>query len=160
MSFTEQRRTRSCKYAIMTTRSKLSLVVFATAIVILWMSVPRLHGQASFGLRMIVSDASGGGDATISPDGKSFVTSLFRNGNWQLWIYEIEAGRWRQLTSDPSDNFEGDWSPDAKRIVFTSTRTGNNNVFLISLGSGEVKHRGDAKVSTSIQGSGSVVRID
>jgi TolB protein len=66
------------------------------------------------------------------------VTSLFRNGNWQLWIYEIEAGRWRQVTSDASDNFEGDWSPDGKRIVFTSTRTGNNNVFLVSLDSGAI----------------------
>ena len=88
---------------------------------------------------MIVSDANGGGDATISPDGRSFVTSLFRNGNWQLFIYEIQAGRWRQLTSDPSDNFEGDWSPDGKRIVFTSTRTGGNNVFLITLDTGETK---------------------
>lgn len=130
----------------MNTRTKLSLIVFATAIVILWMSVPRLQGQASYALRMIVSDESGGGDATIAPDGRSFVTSLFRDGNWQLWIYEIEAGRWRRVTSDPSDNFEGDWSPDGKRIVFTSTRTGNNNIFLISLDSGETKqitHRSD-----------------
>ena len=123
----------------MNTRTKLSLTVFAITIVVLGMSVPRLEGQAPYALRMIVSDASGGGDATIAPDGRSFVTSLFRNGNWQLWIYEIEAGRWRQLTSDASDNFEGDWSPDGKRIVFTSTRTGNNNVFLITLDSREIK---------------------
>src|SRR5258708_3404446 len=117
MSFDEQRRTHPCKYEIMNTRTKRSFIVLATTIVILWMSVARLQGQASYALRMIVSDASGGGDASIAPDGRSFVTSLFRNGNWQLWIHEIEAGRWRQLTSDPSDNFEGDWSPDGKRIV-------------------------------------------
>ena len=121
----------------MNRRQKLSITVFT--IVILWMGVPRLQGQAPYALRMIVSDANGGGDATVSPDGRSFVTSLFRNGNWQLFIYEIQAGRWRQLTSDPSDNFEGDWSPDGKRIVFTSTRTGGNNVFLITLDSGETK---------------------
>jgi TolB protein len=121
----------------MNTRRKLSITVFT--LVILWIGVPRLQGQASYALRMIVSDANGGGDATISPDGSSFVTSLFRNGNWQLFIYEIQGGHWRQLTRDASDNFEGDWSPDGKRIVFTSTRTGGNNVFLISLDSGETK---------------------
>ena len=123
----------------MNTRTKFSFIVLATTILSVWAAAPRLQAQASYTLRMIVSDESGGGDATIAPDGKSFVTSLFRNGNWQLWIYEIEAGRWRQITNHPSDNFEGDWSPDGKRIVFTSTRTGNNNIFLISLDSGETK---------------------
>jgi Tol biopolymer transport system component len=114
----------------MNIRQKLSLLVLATTIVSLWAGAPRLQGQASYALKIIVSDDAGGGDATIAPDGKSFVTSLWRNGNWQLWIYEIEAGRWRQITHHASDNFEGDWSPDGKRIVFTSTRTGNNNIFL------------------------------
>ena len=123
----------------MNTRKKLSLIVSVTTIISLWMSVPCLQGQASYALKRIVSEDSGGGDATIAPDGKSFVTSLLRNGNWQLWSYEIETGRWRQITSDPSDNFEGDWSPDGKRIVFSSTRTGNKNIFLITLGSGETK---------------------
>ena len=123
----------------MNSRTKLSLIVLATTILSVWEGAPRLQGQASYALKMIVSDDSGGGDATIAPDGKSFVTSLWRNGNWQLWIYEIEAGRWRQITNHPSDNFEGDWSPDGKRIVFTSTRTGNNNIFLISVDSAETK---------------------
>jgi len=123
----------------MNTRTKLFLIVLATTIISVWKGAPRLQGQAPYTLRMIVSDDSGGGDAAIAPDGRSFVTSLWRNGNWQLWIYEIEAGRWHQVTSHPSDNFEGDWSPDGKRIVFTSTRTGNKSIFFISLDSGETK---------------------
>jgi TolB protein len=128
----------------MNIRSKLSLILLAAAMISPWAAVSRLHAQASFALRKIVSDDSGGADATIAPDGKSFVTSLWRNGNWQLWVYDIEATRWRQVTNHPSDNFEGDWSPDGKRIVFTSTRTGNNNIFLVSLDSGETKQITDS----------------
>jgi TolB protein len=130
----------------MNNRIKLSLLVLATTIVSVWEGAPRLQAQVPYALKMIVSDENGGGDATISPDGKSFVTSLSRNGNLQLSIYEIGAGRWRQITTDSSDNFEGDWSPDGKRIVFTSTRSGSKNIFLINLDSGEIKqitHRSD-----------------
>jgi len=123
----------------MNIRTTLSVIVSTTAIISLSISVPSLQGQATYALKRIVSEDSGGGDAAIAPDGKSFVTSLWRNGNWQLWSYEIEVGKWRQITNHPSDNFEGDWSPDGKRIVFTSNRTGNKNIFLVKVDTGETK---------------------
>jgi len=123
----------------MNTLTKISIVVLITTAILAWKGGLILQGQAPYTLRMVTSDDAGGGDAAIAPDGKSFVTSLWRNGNWQLWIYEIDARRWRQITNHPSDNFEGQWSPDGKRIVFTSNRTGNKNIFLLTIESGETR---------------------
>jgi len=88
---------------------------------------------AEFHLRKVASDAQGGGDSAISPDGTRFVTSLQRSGNWDLWIYDLRVNQWSQVTTDSTDEFEAKWSPDAQSLVFTSTRKGNKDIFLIDL---------------------------
>lgn len=89
--------------------------------------------SAAFESRRLVSDPSGGGDATIAPDGTHFITSSSRSGNVDLWAYDIGSGAWSQLTDDPADDFEGRWSPDGARIVFTSTRAGDKDVWVLDL---------------------------
>src|SRR6266481_3430182 len=88
-------------------------------------------GTRSFRLYKVTEEARGGGDSAISPDGQYFITSMRRNGVWNLWLYDIRKQQWQQLTKDPFDNFEGQWSPDGKKIVFTSTRAGNKDVFVL-----------------------------
>lgn len=89
--------------------------------------------QGSFKLRLVASDASGGGDAAISPNGKSFVISSKRSGNVDLWLHDIETSKWTRLTTDPADDFEAQWSPDGQRLVYTSTKSGNKDICLLSL---------------------------
>lgn len=89
-----------------------------------------------YALRRLTVDPAGGGDATISPDGRRFVTTSRRSGNWDLWVYDIAEGRWTQLTDDPADDFEGKWSPDGRQLAFTSTRGGGKDVWVLSLAGG------------------------
>ena len=89
-----------------------------------------------YALRRLAADPAGGGDASISPDGRRFVVSSRRAGNWDLWLYDIAAGRWTQLTRHPADDFEGKWSPDGRRLAFTSTRGGGKDVWVLSLAGG------------------------
>ena len=89
--------------------------------------------------RRVAVDAFGGGDATISPDGKRFITTSRRSGNWELWMYEMNNGEWTQQTDDPGDDFEAKWSPDGRRLVFCSTRSGQKDIWLLDLETRQLK---------------------
>jgi len=97
----------------------------------------QLLPRESYRLLRIATDRFGGGDASISPDGKVMVISSRRTGNWELWLYNIQAARWTQLTHNPADDFEAEFSPDGKRLAFTSTRTGHKDIWLLSINSGQ-----------------------
>lgn len=118
------------------TRWRLALLVLP---VLLAGGACALQADRAFGLRRVAVDPDGGGDAAISPDGRRFVISSRRTGNWELWVYEIGRGTWTQLTFDPADDFEAQWSPDGTALAFTSTRTGNKDVWTLSLADGALR---------------------
>ena len=95
--------------------------------------------EPHYHLRKVAEDDAGGGDSAISPDGRYFVTSLKRNGNWDVWVYDLVNKTWSQKTHNAADDFEGQWSPDGKKIVFTSTRNGNKDIYLLNLSDGSEK---------------------
>lgn len=98
-----------------------------------------IAARPGYKIRMVAVDPSGGGDATLSPDGEKFIISSKRSGNWELWVYDFKTTRWSQLTNDPAEDFEGKWSPDGKRIAFCSTRAGQRDVWVLTLATGELK---------------------
>jgi TolB protein len=89
--------------------------------------------QPRFDLRLVAEDAFGGGDATLAPDGRRFVISSRRGGNWDLWIYDLEQRTWKQVTDHEADDHEAQWSPDGRSLVFTSTREGSKDVWTLGL---------------------------
>ena len=109
-----------------------ALISLLTAALVLWASGER-HPYA---MRLVATDEFGGGDATISPDGRRFVTSSRRTGDWELWIYDMDTQRWTQVTHDPGEDFEGKWSPDGAALVFTSSRANQKDVWAIDLRTG------------------------
>ena len=93
-------------------------------------------GGGEYRLRQVASDPAGGGDATIAPDGRSFVASSRREGGWDVWIHELDTGRWRRVTDHPADDFEARFTPDGGRLVFTTTRDGDKDLWVKDLVSG------------------------
>src|SRR5262245_27957283 len=89
-----------------------------------------------FAMRLIAVDETAGGDATISPDGRRFVTTSRRSCDLELWIYDIDARRWSQVTHHEGEDFEGKWSPDGTRLVFTSSRDEQKDIWTIDLKTG------------------------
>jgi TolB protein len=97
----------------------------------------------AFTMEMVAADPSGGGDATLSPDGRRIVTTSTRTGNVDLWMYDISARRWMQLTDDAAEDFEARWSPDGRQLAFTSTRGGQKDIWTLDLGSGSTRRLTD-----------------
>ncbi|MEM9553563.1 MAG: peptidase S9 [Acidobacteriota bacterium] len=103
-------------------------------------STTDLENRRPFALRKVAVDPAGGGDADISPDGRRFVASSRRAGNWDIWLYEIDGGPPRQITVDPGEDAEAQWSLDGRKLAFTSTRAGEGkSVWLIDVESGTLE---------------------
>jgi len=58
-----------------------------------------------------------------SPDGDKILVSGLKNGNSDLYVFDIETEELEQLTDDKYSDMQPSWSPDGSKIVFISDRT-------------------------------------
>jgi Tol biopolymer transport system component len=65
----------------------------------------------------------------LSPDGRRLSMTVLRDGNWDVWIYDLERKVATRLTF--YDGYDGDqvWSPDGEYITFSSDREGHENPY-------------------------------
>jgi len=76
----------------------------------------------------------------FSPDGSHVALSVERNGNTDIYVYDLRSRESRRLTSDPSIDTSPSYSPDGGQIVFTSDRGGSPQIYSMS-SSGGGAHR-------------------
>ena len=60
----------------------------------------------------------------FSPDGKRLALSIEKDGNRNIWIYELERGTLSRLTFHPGLEHNPVWTPDGQRVTFHSNRHG------------------------------------
>jgi serine/threonine protein kinase len=65
----------------------------------------------------------------LSPDGRQVAVDGFENGNWDIWVHDIDRGTKTRLTFDPAVDSRATWSPSGKDVTFTSNRDGNADLF-------------------------------
>jgi len=75
-------------------------------------------------LTMIPNAMSG----AFSPDGKRVAFVREVNGNYDIWIQDVDGGHLTQVTSSPFGDFDPAWSPDGKRLAFASNRDSRGDV--------------------------------
>jgi serine/threonine-protein kinase len=65
----------------------------------------------------------------LSPDGRRLSMTVLRDGNWDVWVYDLERKVATRLTFH--DGYDGDqvWSPDGEFLTFTSDRDGIENPY-------------------------------
>ncbi|SMM99115.1 tolB protein precursor, periplasmic protein involved in the tonb-independent uptake of group A colicins [uncultured Candidatus Thioglobus sp.] len=72
------------------------------------------------------------------PDGKSLVLTLSKNGNKDIYAYNLANKQLTRLTSNPSIDTEASYSPDGKRLAFTSNRSGQVQIYIKNLVTGKI----------------------
>ncbi|MGB8952258.1 MAG: BamA/TamA family outer membrane protein [Candidatus Aminicenantales bacterium] len=85
---------------------------------------------------------------TWSPDGRSIAFSGLIGGFTDIFIYDLETAKLRQMTQDPYGDIHPAWSPDGRSIAFVTERftthlpilnIGNYSLALLDPVSGEVQ---------------------
>jgi serine/threonine-protein kinase len=74
----------------------------------------------------------------LSPDGRRLALTVLRDGNWDVWVYDLEREVATRLTFN--EGYDGDqvWSPDGRFLAFTSDQDGRENPYVKRAdGSGE-----------------------
>jgi WD40 repeat protein len=76
------------------------------------------------------------GEFDVSPEGTRLVSSVLADGEYDLWVYDLEHQTSRRVTRE-SNNIRPTWHPDGKRIAFTSMRLGTYDAFGFDIDSGD-----------------------
>jgi len=72
-------------------------------------------------------------NGAISPNGEKVAFVRETNGNYDLWMQDIDGGDLMQLTSSQFGDFEPAWSPDGKKLLFVSNRDSAGDVTRTSI---------------------------
>lgn len=73
------------------------------------------------------------------PNGESLILTLSKNGNKDIYSYNLANKQLTQLTHNPSIDTEASYSPDGRRLVFTSNRSGQVQIYIKNLNTNNVK---------------------
>jgi Tol biopolymer transport system component len=78
--------------------------------------------------------------ADLSPDGRRIAVTRFQQGNFDIWLIDVNGGTSHRFTFDPANDAQANWSPDGSRIVFASNRRGTWDLFEKSADSAATEH--------------------
>jgi TolB protein len=79
----------------------------------------------------LTSESVHAGQPAWSPDGRRIVYAAERDGNWDVWVRDLNLGRPVRLTDDPAMDWDPAWSPDGNHLAFVSDRDSGHQVYLM-----------------------------
>jgi len=69
----------------------------------------------------------------VSPDGRRIVFRSGRDGNFEIYLLELEGGKLQRLTDDAAADTMPAFSPDGSTVAFSSRRSGDYEIYFLSL---------------------------
>jgi hypothetical protein len=75
------------------------------------------------GITQLTSELSDG-NPEVSPDGKKVAFMSRRDGNWEVYVMNIDGSEIQRLTSNGANDGLPIWSPDGQTIAFASDQSG------------------------------------
>ena len=104
-------------------------------------SAPVISGTPSSPLRNLTRLTYGAGlqtDVSWSPDGRRVAYAWDRDGNFDIWVQNVDAGQPTRVTSSAANETQPAWSPDGQRLVFRSEDDGGG-LFTVDVKGGPVR---------------------
>jgi TolB protein len=68
----------------------------------------------------------------LSPDGQEVAFMSQREGDWEIYVINVDGSNLRRLTNNPADDGLPTWSPDGKAIAFMSNRDGGWSIMVMA----------------------------
>jgi len=84
-------------------------------------------------IRPLFGDPFHYGSPKFSPDGRKIAFFSNREGNFDIYLRDLETGELLRLTGHPSHDMSPDFSPDGQRLVFHSNRDGHYQIYAIEM---------------------------
>ena len=69
----------------------------------------------------------------LAPDGKRIAFTSNRDGNYEIYLMNIDGGGLRNLTAHPANDSAAAWSPDGKKLAFISSRGGGSDIYIMEV---------------------------
>jgi Tol biopolymer transport system component len=66
-----------------------------------------------------------------SPDGNRIAFSAVRDGQWEMFVVDVDGSNLRQLTTSSADDLHPTWSPDGSTIAFQSNPEAQWDIYVI-----------------------------
>ena len=92
-------------------------------------------------------------DGAVSPDGRQVAFVRENDGNFDIWVQNVDGSGLAQVTSSSYGDFEPAWSPDGAKLAFVSNRDSKGSVrqtsvYVIDLKTSVVTRATDAGSAT------------
>jgi TolB protein len=114
--------------------------------------------ELATGKRKIMANFKGSNSAPAwSPDGRSLVATLSRDGGSQLYLIDVASGDAKRLTQNSGIDTEPGFSQDGSKIYFVSDRGGSPQIYKMNdTGSGveRVTFSGSYNISPALSPDG------
>ncbi len=75
----------------------------------------------------------------FSPDGKSIAVSVWKNGNRDIYLYDLDGNVLKQITQDTAIDLNPVFNKDGTELFFSSDRTGITNIYRYNFASGQTE---------------------
>ncbi len=72
-------------------------------------------------------------DGAVSPDGRRIAFVRETQGNYDIWLQDVQGGELIQLTNTPYGEFEPAWNADGSKLLFVSNRDSEGDVLRTSI---------------------------
>ncbi|MBF0281610.1 MAG: PD40 domain-containing protein [Zetaproteobacteria bacterium] len=92
-------------------------------------------------------------DGAISADGKQIAFVREIDGNFDIWMQDVDGKNLKQITTNKFGDFEPAFSPDGKRLAFISNRdhqgeVRQTSIYVVDLSSGRIEQVTNAEKAT------------
>ncbi len=118
----------------------MGLIVFLAAITVYWVFVYRRAPKVvEFETTRLTFEPNFALTPAISPDGKMLAFSSDRDGNFEIYVQQVNGAQALRLTHNEARDDEPAFSPDGAHVAFHSARDGGGVYVVNTMGGNERK---------------------